>query len=124
MEILTVYVTIDGGFTVTGKDTVTLVPFHGYAKSHLFEGSILPGAVDTQRSHEGSFSLSARYILEGTDKDGEPCRIFIQNETGHDGRICPSIVTDSKALAYLQYASLYSEISPSDDGVIVRIYEG
>lgn len=46
-----------------------------------FEGTILPGAIDTQiiGSDGKLHTLSARYMVKGTDHTGEPCTIYIEN---------------------------------------------
>jgi hypothetical protein len=58
-----------------------MILFHGDADCDNFHGKVLPGGVDTQVQYQGEKrSLSARYILEGTDIDGCSCRIFVENE--------------------------------------------
>ncbi|MBQ7991201.1 MAG: DUF3237 domain-containing protein [Oscillospiraceae bacterium] len=123
MEILRINVIIDESYSVKGKCMVNMVLFHGEAHSDLFSGKILPGGVDTQIYSEDKSLISAKYILEGTDKSGGQCRIFIHNRTSSDGKLRPAIITDSKSLAYLQDSRLWSEIIPTDDGVDIRICE-
>ena len=70
--------------------------------------------------------LSARYILEGVDRDGKDCRIFIENngsaaENG-DMHTTPMIITDSSALSYLETERLSGTIEPWEKGVIIHIF--
>ena len=78
---------------------------------------------DTQKiTPDGKCMLSARYVLEGKDAFGNACRVFIENESREDGSIRPQITTDSPALGFLESETMYSEISPVQDGVIIRIF--
>ena len=126
--VLCIHVVIDGTYTVKGHDrTANIVLFHGYADCANFCGQILPGAADTQYCGGQGFTLSARYILEGTDSDGEGCRIFIENNGRMDdeGNIVtkPVVITDSKALSWLCTADLYGTVNDEDGGVRIDIYK-
>ena len=81
MEILRIKVYLIDSITVEGHaDKAVMLPFTGDCDCPLFKGKILPGGVDTQRiSTDGRTSLSARYALEGTDDQGKPCKLFIEN---------------------------------------------
>lgn len=121
-EVLVIQVTITGDTRVKGAaGEAGMVAFTGTVDCPNFHGVILPGGVDTQRMVNGRLTLSARYILEGTDRDGNPCRIFIENngETTDPAApmvTTPTIFTDSPALQYLETASLHGTLEPRPDG--------
>ena len=126
--LLTINAEIDGCVTVTGNsgESVNLLPFHGTAESEYFTGRIMPSAADTQKCREGVCELSARYVLEGRDCMGEDCRIFIENNgtsTEGSAKTVPKAVTDSRALSRLMTAELLGEVTGTDKGVRVDIYE-
>ena len=105
------------------RQTVVMVPFECTAESHLFSGKIIGTGYDMQKHlPDGSFILSAGYMLEGVDSDGQPCRIYIENETREDGVVRPVITTDSKRLGFLEHEKMYSEITPVEGGVTIRIF--
>lgn len=120
--VLTIQVTITGETRVkSARGEAGMVAFTGTVDCPNFRGVILPGGVDTQRMADGRLTLSARYMLEGTDRDGNACRIFIENngETTDPAapmETVPVIFTDSPALAWLERASLYGKLEPRPDG--------
>ncbi len=123
MEVLRIKVYLTGSTTVEGHaDKAVMLPFTGECDCPLFTGTILPGGVDTQRiDRDGKCRLSARYALEGTDADGQPCKLFIQNEgvalPGGEMGTHPVIRTDSKALAWLESADLTGRIEHCSDHI-------
>ncbi len=125
LEVLSVHVKIDQCFEVKSEaGSVNMINFHGTAESDFFNGVILPGGVDTQSQFAGcDWSLSARYILEGTDKNGQTCRIFIENN-GHfiDGEIVtePRILTDNPELAWLEKAELVGRVVGEEGGICIE----
>ena len=51
---------------------VRMIPFSGTATGPLFQGSIAPGAVDTQITNAAEVRhMSARYMLTGRDRRGQ-----------------------------------------------------
>lgn len=103
---------------------VVQILFDGKAKGDYFIGRVLPGGVDTQIINEdGTGTLSARYTLEGYDRTGQWCRIFVSNEAMLN---CPdtkpSIITDSEELKWLETAQLYGTIDTSNGKVIIEIH--
>lgn len=127
-EVLTFHVKISGNDEVIGKNgRVNLCHFTGYAECANFTGIILPGGVDRQMQlADAPACLSARYILEGKDIDGNNCRIFVENNAeiidGENIQTKPQIITDSKKLAFLEEAKLYGSISPSEEGITIHIF--
>lgn len=128
-DILTIHVNITAVNEVKGRErTARMILFDGECNNYLFSGRVLPGGVDTQTDASSSETLlSARYILEGHDKSGKDCRIFVENNGSiqKNGKIyaTPSIVTDSKLLSYLEKEDLASEVEDVEGGVIVHIFK-
>lgn len=127
-EILRVYVKIEESFTVNGQKTnVNMLHFSGHAKGPYFKGVILPHGIDLQQGEVGQpMNLSARYILEGQDYEGNACRLFIENNGSHNdaGEIVtkPMIVTDSKVLAWMEDVELTGSLSFEDGLVVIHIF--
>ncbi len=106
-----------------GRDIV-MIPFTGTASGPHFTGTVVGEGVDTQKiSHDGGVFLSARYMLEGRDAEGKPCKVFIENQGSEETGFHPLIVTDSEYLSRWEAASLVSTIEGKPGGVLVMIYE-
>ena len=109
---------------------IVMVPFTGTTSGKYFTGKVVGTGIDTQKypkdkdgkDRYDAGTLSARYILEGTDFEGNPCRIFIENNAGPDGWI-PTITTSSPALASWESENLRSQVDPAKDGVVVKIFK-
>ncbi len=128
-EILRVHVKVEQSDMVEGAGkTVCMVAFSGTADGPYFQGRILPGGIDTQTYKKGEpAALSARYMLEGVDDRGKPCRLFIENngtETEGKMRTVPTIVTDSVSLRWMEEADLWGTVDGTEDGVLIRIRRG
>ena len=130
--VLKVDVILDDIIEVNGSTGVAaMILFHGKSSCKNFEGTILPGGVDTQKQEVGKERLlSARYVLEGTDYDGQKCRIFIENNgvieqpgPGVQIRTTPKIYTDSKALSWLETAELSGTVDGKEGGVLISIFD-
>ena len=127
MEILRIRVRLTGEEIIQGHtQRVVMLPFEGDCEGLFFTGRILPGGVDTQRiGADGRCALSARYALEGTDCEGKPCRLFIENTgVSHPQEKMvtrPVIRTDSKALRFLETADLIGSIEVFDDHIQIII---
>lgn len=106
----------------SGSAKVTMIPFEGEAAREYFSGKTVGQSVDTQIARKDGFSLSARYMLEGTDFNGEKCRVFIENNGTSTDSCNPTVYTDSKALSFLEAAELSAVVECVEGGVIVRIY--
>ena len=106
----------------SGMDIV-MIPFSGSASGPCFSGRVLGTGVDTQKiQKDGSLLLSARYMLEGTDREGRACRILIENQGSWSTGFVPLVVTDSSALAFLETEPLCAVIDGTEKGVRVRVY--
>lgn len=101
---------------------VVMIPFSCEASGKYFNGRTVENGVDTQITTTDGFSLSARYMLEGTDRCGKNCRLFIENNGTSLDNCIPTIHTDSEELAFLESAKLTAEVECVKNGVVVRIY--
>lgn len=124
--LLTIRVRCHEAIKVEGKrGSVVMIPFEGEAEGPLFRGSVTGPGVDTQRwDREGRGSLSARYMLEGRDRDGNACRIFIENQGNWETGFRPTLVTDSPLLAPWEDMALTAQVEGVDGGVRVTICAG
>lgn len=111
--------------SVKGQDTeIVMVPFSGRAYGEYFNGEIIGTGIDTQKFNikSGEDILSARYMLQGKDKDGSVCRIFIENSQRDEQGWHPMIVTDSKCLAEWERLDMTATVDSTESGVLVQIY--
>lgn len=121
--ILTVNVTTYPAQGVEGSHAgAVMIPFSAEAVGDYFTGKTILNGTDTQISKDGKCSLSARYLLEGTDCAGVRCRLFVENVGTSLDRCTPTIITDSRELAFLETAKLSSTVECVENGVIVRIF--
>ena len=110
---------------------VVIIPFSGTVTGELFQGRVLPGGVDVQTvDQNGVRHMSARYLLEGTDKTGQPCRIYVDNNGWFTGEMVmpfltiPAFRTDSQSLAdYLHSNKFRAEGHPREGGVTIKVFE-
>lgn len=124
MKIMTLYIDCYEFISVeSAPKKVVQILFDGKAKGDYFIGRVLPGGVDTQIINEdGSGQLNAKYILEGYDRSGKLCRIYVDNKAElNSSETWPSIITDSEELKWLETAKLYGTIDTSD-GVVIEIF--
>lgn len=126
---ITVEVIIDGLSRMEGNGVlVQQIPFHGTFTCKAGSGVILPGGVDTQvKKGDGPLELSARYILEGKNVDGEVFHIYVENNgsflSPEDNKTRPTILTDYEPLKYLETAPLTGTVEPNgENGVLIRIF--
>lgn len=121
--IMTINVTTYEAQCLEGKDSrVVMIPFSAEATGKYFSGRTVTDGVDTQISANGGFSLSARYMLEGTDLSGNRCRVFIENNGTSLDDCRPRIFTDSSELAFLESAELTAKVECVGNGVVVSIF--
>ena len=112
---------------------VTMIPFTGKVESKLFTGEILPGACDVQIENPAlSRNMCAKYMFQGTDCEGNSCKLFVENNGYLDPHMrndpflpaCPRFLTDSPVLGeYLCQPRFRSEVQAVDYGVEIRIYD-
>ena len=126
MEVLRILIKPTGSNQVnSGKGFFNMVLFDGECDCENFKGKVLPGGVDTQHYYaEGKGRISARYMLEGVDKEGKACKIFIQNDGEHDKGFLPTtpkVYTDSEALRWLEDADLIGHLIFEGDKLIISI---
>ena len=88
-EIMVVHVSVKGNevnaFT-SEAGGVVMIPFDATIDGKYFNGTVLPGGIDTQvfGPKGTSHTLSARYMATGKDYTGEDCFVYIEN----NGVIC------------------------------------
>lgn len=129
-ELFSINVYLDDYQSVeNGKDKVCMILFHGDCECDFFKGEILPGGADTQKFFRNEQPLlSARYILKGTDKSGNPTKIFIENNGtwNSQGNIetKPRIITDSEELTWLETAKLTGAVCDGnkEGHIIIKYY--
>ena len=122
--LLEIQVNILDSLRVSGEARdIVMIPFTGTASGPWFTGKIIGPGVDTQKiGKDGKAVLSARYMLEGTDKSGQTCRIFIENQGSFDTGFQPMIVTDSALLSPWERLKLSATVEGAPGGVLVRIF--
>ncbi len=121
--IMTITVTTYEAQVLEGPDSrVVMIPFSAEATGKYFSGRTVANGVDTQIATRDGFTLSARYMLEGTDRSGKKCRLFIENNGTSLDNCKPKIYTDSEELAFLENAELTAGVRCVEDGVVVSIF--
>lgn len=130
-EVLSIDVVLGQIETVKGKSgEITMILFHGTFSCELGTGRVLPGGVDTQIQRKGEKKiLSARYILEGKDKEHKLFRIFVENNgictDGEALRTYPIIYTDAEELQWMEQEKLIGIVEgDGENKVKIRIYMG
>jgi hypothetical protein len=111
-------------------DSVVMISFTGHVTGEFFQGEVLDGGIDTQIIGKlGDRTLSARYILQGKDYTGEACQIYIENNGDINQKrkdatflTSPKMITNSKALSFLNDDLFVGEGFPTESGVNIKIY--
>lgn len=110
----------------TEEKAVKLIYFSGSCETEYFSGTVLQGGIDTQILTGSGGTVSARYVLEGTDAAGIPCRIFVENEgvlnEAGEMRTKPKFVTDSHELSWLNNSELKCRFFMEDSKFHVIMY--
>lgn len=91
-----------------------MIHFRGSSDCAAFKGKIVSECADTRLQYSGQVqTLSARYILEGTDADGDPCKIYVENNGIDDNGMVtePTIITDNPDFAWVETAPLHGTVS-------------
>jgi len=113
VKLFDLNIKIDQMFSVQStRGSANMLLFSGDVKSDFFEGKVLPGGVDTQRSG----SISARYIIEGKTPDGKATKIFVENNSAGNGGLKPTILTDNADLGWLETADVTARIAMGGQG--------
>ena len=111
---------------------VAMIPFKGSASGPVFTGIVEPCGVDTQVVNAANVRhMSARYMLTGTDAEGRPAHIYIENNGWFDDadstmpfHTVPFFRTDSPYLApVLHRDGFIGEGCVEEDGLHIRFYE-
>ncbi|MBR5349200.1 MAG: hypothetical protein IK125_08205 [Lachnospiraceae bacterium] len=123
--LFSVHVLLQQPCEVQGQDCkVVMLPFTGRAFGEYFNGEVIGTGVDTQKFPNGAWgSFSARYMLQGTDKTGTDCKVFIENNLRDAEGWVPTIVTDSVFLSKWEKVPLAATVEGAEGGVLVKIYE-
>ena len=111
----------------TPEELVKLISFGGKTQTRWFTGEVLPGGVDVQTlGADGTGKVSARYILQGMDQSGMPCKVYVENEGIIDERgamhTMPKVLTDSVALAWLNSTQLHCEFASVGEEFHVQLF--
>ncbi len=120
--VMSVYVTDKEVYSVNGSTcNVTMQYFSGSVDGDFFNGNtISDGSVVFKDYKEGDNVYCARYMLSGTDDEGKPCRIFIEDngKENKDGSFIskPVIITDSESLSWLETADIQGRVTDSGNG--------
>lgn len=126
MEVLKLFINITEINKVESEEySAVMIMFNGHCEGGYFQGKILKGGVDTQIiQKDGTGTLSARYIIEGTDLEGNSCRLFIENNgvIKENGIVTkPKILTDSPVLKWMEEDELTGYIDDTDGKLIITI---
>ena len=133
-ELFTVHVKIENSIKLQNTDgeSVVMITFGGRVSGTYFEGNLLEGGVDTQIIGKagGRHSLSARYMMQGVDHMGQSCENYIENNgyigesnSGRLFRTSPRMITNSKALSFLNTDAFIGEGYSTADGVDIKIFK-
>ena len=122
--LMEIRVAIEEAITVEGKEKkIVMIPFTGEASGPYFTGKVIGKGVDTQTiGKDGRARLSARYMLEGRDCEGNACRVYIENEGTWEDGFRPTIITDSPVLSSWEDTEQRAEVEGIEGGVMIRIY--
>ncbi|ORX59959.1 hypothetical protein BCR36DRAFT_579411 [Piromyces finnis] len=116
----------DGFESVPGADQALgmFIGFSCSSNTKTFKGKGLDNFVDTRMQFKNQAqTLSARYIIEGTDDDGRKCKVYIENNGIDVNGINtePFIVTDNPKWAWIERAPLHGD-STMTNGFQIHLY--
>jgi len=136
-KVFDINVVIEGFSCVKTQDEcINMISFGGDCHCDFFDGVILPGGVDTQKflkNEDGTLkpgTLSARYILEGKDKQGNPAKIFIENNgvVDKDGNVTtnPVVFTDNEGIKSVLSQKFIGKVkdlnAPEHNKILIEFY--
>ena len=109
------------------EQIVKIISFGGICDSKYFQGKVMSGGTDVQiLKKDGTGTVSARYILEGTDRSGARCKVYVANEGIIDiaGQMQtnPKILTDSRELSWLHTEKMQCRFETREEEFHVIIY--
>ena len=114
-EIFTFAIDIGSTTSVKGSTgNASMIHFGASSDCANFKGKIVSDCVDTRLKYNGQVeTLSARYILSGTDANGNPCNIYVENNGIDDNGMVtePVIITDNPDYAWVERAKLHGTVS-------------
>lgn len=115
-EIFRFFIDIKPTDEVKGTSVSTsMIHFGGRGDFDTFKGEVVGDSTDTRIQYKGQTqTLSARYILEGTDAKGNPCRVYVENNGIDDNGTMttePIIITDCPDYAWIESAPLHGTVS-------------
>lgn len=114
-ELFTFMIDIGASEEVHGNTANTsMIHFGGRGKCDNFTGEVVADSVDTRIQFNGQVqTLSARYILNGTDAKGNPCNVYVENNGIDDNGMVtePIIITDCPDYAWIETAPLHGTVS-------------
>lgn len=126
-EILRVHINVTEVVEVKGFEGIgRLVLFDGWAEGKYFNGKIANGGVDTQKefNNQKKGTLSARYIINGTDFVGNNCSLFIENNGSfEENYTSPKIYTNSEKLHWMETTHLKGQITNINGELIILIFK-
>ncbi|KAG4093487.1 hypothetical protein H8356DRAFT_1311825 [Neocallimastix lanati (nom. inval.)] len=106
------------GFTGVDGAAVGKYGFNCFANNTVFTGDGVDYFVDTRYDFKGQpQALSARYIMEGVDEEGNKMKIYVQNDGLDDNgdnqnvRTEPLIITDNPKWAWIETAPLHGTMT-------------
>lgn len=123
--VLTIDVKTTGYDYLDGHEAdIAMIPFNGTAHGDYFNGTVIGTGVDTQTiTPDGVCHYSARYMITGTDYEGNECRVFIENNGTDMAKCVPTIYTDSDLLAEWETSDMRSVVTVVEGGVCVQVYK-
>ncbi len=123
IELLTIRVIVTNVETTSeGDNKKSKIYFTGYCDTKYFHGTILSDGCDTRDYYlDELINVRAEYTLQGIDMEGKKCNIHIVNQAVN-GEWKPSLVTDSKFLAWFNNADMTAVLEYSKEGPVVRIF--
>lgn len=114
-ELFTFYIDIRPSEEVPGNTgNASMIHFGGRGEGPNFNGKVVADSVDTRMQFKGQVqTLSARYILTGTDANGNPCSVYVENNGIDDNGMVtePTIITDCPDYAWIETAPLHGTVS-------------
>lgn len=133
--IMTIHVAVDRQNKrelIGSRGRVIMIPFSGTVEGEIFNGTVCPGACDTQTENMAMVRhMSARYMLEGVDCFGQKGRIYIENngwftngERPKPFTTVPTFYTDCEGLAaYLHTSQFITRGFPGEQGPDICVYQ-